>query len=386
MLTIRAFFPKRNHLKVDYPLGFISKKMNYLISKVSNSLNHYLHYYTNNMNKYITPFLLATLILSSCHSPSSEIIITEFPEKVKLSAKTIKTKPIILAPKEMFIINDRLWIFQNQKDTIFDVFHLPDGEYLYSTGTKGKGPNEFISPRFIQKMNNGFSILDNTEVRITEIADNGLLKTIESYRPFNIFPINGFVRLNDSLVCAFAYCATGMKGKYEYRMANRFTEKEKVFSLYPNLTSKEYEGDQRCQIYYKYLASNPQTSQIAAFYTYFKYIRFYNYDGSLEKEIHVNITPYESVNIENQEERMMYYVKVVSTERFIYALCLNTQGDDDISMLEIQVWDWNGTPIIQYALDRTFDTYTISEENKKLYTAFEENEDEIYMYDLVHLK
>lgn len=337
------------------------------------------------MKKYNILFLFV-FFNSACNHSNNETVITEFPNKLELTAKIINTKPVIFLPEKMFIINDRLWILQSRKDTVFDVFQLNNGKYLYNTGTKGRGPNEFTMVNNVQFMKNEFTIAEFSEIKICEIADDGSLKVTKKLAPFRETPINGFHRLNENLAFAFAYCLTGRHGEHEYRMVDLFTKKEKIFSLYPNLTGIHIEDDQRCLIYVKHIVSNQKTRQFATFYVYFKHIRFYNFTGDIEKEIRLNIEPFHQEDIVN--DRKLYYREVQSTERFIYALCVSNPYSEDTG-LELQVWDWDGTPIIQYVIkDVDLDAFVISENEKKMYgTTWDEgHEDKIYVYDLFHLE
>ncbi|GHT65319.1 hypothetical protein AGMMS50239_24800 [Bacteroidia bacterium] len=326
-------------------------------------------------------FICGTILLSACNPsiPHKDVVITEFPIKKEIKASVIQTAPEILAPEQLFILNDQIWLYQGKKDLLFDVFNLHDCSYLFSTGKKGQGPDEFIFPMgtTIQIKNNHITIFDNFVMKTVEVLPDNSLHTIKSDKIFDRFPVNGFVKLNDSLYCAFADCATGTTGVYEYRLKNNASKEEVKFSDYPNLTEKKYEGDQRCQIYYKYLVSNPSQGKFAAFYAYFKYFRIYNISGKLEKEIHVNINPYQTDNVEDWEKREIYYGRAFATEKYIYAPC---------SADEIQVWDWNGIPIIQYFLDKEFFTFAVSEEEQKLYvvSAGEEDLDKFFVYDLSH--
>jgi hypothetical protein len=310
-----------------------------------------------------------------------EITITEFPVTKELKTAVMQTSPVILAPDGIFIMNSRIWIIQSKKDTLFDVFKLPDCTYLYSTGIKGGGPDDFIYPQSqtIQASGDRFTILDNFILKTMEVQPAGLLRTVKRERIFEMIPVNGFAKLNDSLFCAFADCATGSDGNFEFEfvLKNISSNEEIKFSNYPDLTDKKFQGDQKCQIYYKYPVANPSKGKFATFYSYFKFFRIYSVNGVLEKEIHVNIEPYNTDNIEDWEKRNIYYGKPVATEKYIYAPC---------SQNEIHVWDWDGNPVIQYFIDIDFSAFTISEELNKLYMVRysddEESIDKIYVYDL----
>lgn len=331
-------------------------------------------------------FYILLLGIWGCNNvPNDEIVITKFPETVDLTSSIISTDPVLLYPESMFIFENQLFVFQSKKDTLFDVFRLSDFKHTNKMGTKGGGPNEFIKPmgKTIQLTDRGFSILDYPFVKMIEVKDNGKLETIETIKAFKTLPVNGFSRINDSLFCSYAFCATGKTGDYEYQMVNRYTKSEKLFSPYPNLSDVSYEGDQRCQIYVKSRAVHPDGRFFVSFYSYFKFFRIYYYTGEIYKEVRVKVAPYESSNLDDWEKRMFYYTNPCATDKYIYVMCYNSNSGD--SYPEIQVWDWNGNPIIVYHLDKQIFSYTISETDKKLYATTLENEDKIYIYNLKHL-
>jgi hypothetical protein len=52
---------------------------------------------------------------------------------------------------------------------------------------------------------------------------------------------------------------------------------------------------------------------------------------------------------------------------------------------ELLIWDWNGTLINRYKLDKPVTRYAISEKHQKLYGTFLMKADEIYVFDLPNL-
>lgn len=335
------------------------------------------------MQQKKTLILLWLIIISftACKTDDNKAtIISSFPKESQPDITAIQTAPVLLAPEEMFIIDNQIWVFQSQKDTLFDVFELPACNYLFSTGQKGQGPNDFIFPigNTIQVTNEGFTILDMNIVKFVKPEPDGSLNVAHSVKAFNNIPVNGFIILNDSLNCAFTGCGDGSKSNYEYQIKNVHTNDVIEFSDYPNLMDKEYEGDERCQIYYKHLTANSKKEKFAAFYSFFKYFRIFTSEGFLEKHIYVKIPPYKSDNVEDWTKRMVYYGPPISTNQYIYAPCMGN---------EIQVWDWNGDPIIRYSLNQTFRTFTVCENTNKIYliSAKEENENKIFSFNLSHI-
>lgn len=323
--------------------------------------------------------IIGVLILTGCNMSKSpkESIIKEFPIVKKINVTTIKVAPVILTPEEIFIIDDKLWVFQRRADSIFSAFSLPECRYLSSTGMLGEGPDEFVQPmsKTIQTKGREFTIFDGFVLKTATFSTDGSIRIKSREKIFETLPVNGFNKLNKQLYCAFADCAMGTEGDNEYRMLNTKSGEQQKFSNYPDLTEKKYEGDKRCQIYYKFIASDSTKKRFVACYSLFKYIRIYSYKGELIKEIHVDVEPHLSHDIEDWEKREYFYGRPFTTENYFYAPC---------SANEIQVWDWDGNPVAQYKLDIEFFAFAVSEKYKKVYlvSAAEKDLGKIYCFDL----
>ena len=327
--------------------------------------------------------LLGAFFCSCVSEVSERIIVTEFPVKQEVQPVIIQTPPVILAPEAIFVMNDQLWIFQERKELMFDVFSLPECNYLFSTGSKGRGPDEFIFPegQTIQAEKDNFTIIDGIEMKTIVWRPDYGLHTIKSEIVFDQLTINGFIRLNDSLYCSFADCATGTTSDFEFQMINTADGTINKFSAYPeDLSQKKFDGDRRCQIYIKLLAANPTKRKFVSLYNYFKFFRIYSYEGIMEKEIEVRIPPYQVDDVDDWQKRFVFYGKPVVTEQYIYAYCSANK--------EIQVWDWNGNPVVLYSLDQKYYCFTVSEKHKKLFliSTADENLDKIFVFDLTHLR
>ena len=339
--------------------------------------------------KNIYLFIVLAVFLYSCQSKVIERTeIVEFPMNLKINPSVILTDSVILAPDAMFVMNDQIWILQRKMDPLFYVFDIQTCNFLFSTGTKGQGPDDFIFPRglTIQSENDFFTILDvgkGNIVKTMEWIPNYGLRTLKSEVPFSDGnPLNGFIKLSDSLFCAFADCFTGTVGNLEYKIMNTLDRKEFKFSKYPeNIVRKKLEQDMKCQIYGKNLIANSEKKRFAAFYNYFKFFRIYSYEGELINETYVNIPPYQTKNIENWEARLIYYGKPEASDQYIYAYCSANK--------EIQVWDWDGNPIINYMLmnDKIYSKFTVSEKLKTIYLlSYDEDDlDKIFTFELTHL-
>ncbi len=145
---------------------------------------------------------LMIITFTACKTDDNKVtIISGFPAESQPDITAHQTAPVLLAPEEMFIVNNQVWVFQSKKEKLFDVFELPECNYLFSTGQKGQGPNDFIFPigNTIQVTDKGFSILDMNTVKFIEPQPDGSINTTHSFKAFNNMPVNGFISLNDQL-------------------------------------------------------------------------------------------------------------------------------------------------------------------------------------------
>ena len=326
--------------------------------------------------------LFGTYFFSCQSNVSTWIEVAEFPISQEAVITVKLTDSVILAPESIFIMNDQLWIFQPKKKILFDVFDITDYKYLFSIGQKGQGPDDFNFPigQTIQAGSDYFTILDWNVMKTIELQSGPSLHTVKSQKIFDQHVVNGFIRLNDSLFCSFADCFMNTNSDFEYQMKNIDYNSDFKFSLYPeNLARKKFEQDVRCQVFYKYLVANPEKKKFAAFYSNYKFFRIYSYNRVLEKEILVTIPPKQISEVENYDERELFYSLPCATEHYIYAYCYSNK--------EIQVWDWDGNPIIVYKLDEDYYLYTVSENHKKMYLLSSDEDDlnKIFVFDLSHI-
>jgi hypothetical protein len=290
----------------------------------------------------------------------------------------------------MCISGDKLIIFYYKKDTVLDIFQLPECKYLFSAGIRGGGPNDFpgeCDVRSFQSTENGFSI----------IADYGLLrKFIIDVRKKNIFavdnksintdflalPINGFNTVNDTLSVAFSDLE--YNEGYEFVQINTKTGKNRFFSLFPDWSSTIWAKQSKAFAYIKNTVPHPSGTKFASFYGYFKRWRIYDSNTVLLKDIAVNIPPY-NINDDFYQRMVYYYSYPRASDKYIYVLCKDRKADENSdNETKLQVWDWNGNPVANLILDRKTDFFAVYEKERKIYTvnADEEHENKIYVYSI----
>jgi hypothetical protein len=339
--------------------------------------------------KYIFYSFVSLLLFSCSQAEDSEVTVVEsFPVTGKLISTVISVPPVILAPANMCISGDKLIIFYTKKDTVLDIFQLPECKYLFSTGVRGRGPDDFLGEcdvRSLQPAENGFSIISGYGLlRRFIIREKNIFavsnKNINT--DFIALPVNGFNTVNDTLSIAFS--------DFEYNEGNEFvqinteTGKSRFFSPFPVWSSAVWAKQSKAFAYIKNTVPHPSGTKFASFYVFFKRWRIYDSNTKLLKDIAVNIHPY-AINHDFYQRTIYYYNYPRASDEYIYVLCKDGKASENSdNETKLQVWDWNGNPVASLILDRKIDFFAVYEKERKIYAVNtdEEHEDKIYVYSI----
>jgi hypothetical protein len=313
-----------------------------------------------------------------------------FGETGELTASVHKIPISILLPRFMLIANDELFVYKEKEDKFFEIFHLPDCNYLCSAGDRGQGPNDFLflDTRSFQPTENGFKALEaGTNQYKTVVFENNQLSVSRKEMVFNDHPShNGFYPLADSIYLTFG----DVMESNEYALYDKKTGILANIGDYPQwIPTQIIEQSQMLFTYVKNCVVHPKGKKFATFYARFKRIRIYDNSLTVLHDIEVKTEPY-SVNTEIEEVMQWeYYIgqpQVIGN--YIYVLCSNsTENNSEApNACELQVWDWKGNSIACYHLDRKISLMALSEKQGKIYALDKSVDDELYIYDIPKLK
>jgi hypothetical protein len=329
--------------------------------------------------KHIVLLLFLTVCSCSNNTEKTSVVMV-FGKKGELMASVKKIPEPVLLPRFMCVANDYLFVYKEKEATLFEIFHLPEGTYLYSVGVRGQGPDDFglLDSRSFQVSGNGFKVME---------AGSNLLKTVEfENNQLNVSHAekmlenpsnNGFYPLADSI-----YLTLGNIGDLnEYNLLDSKTGNITKTGDYPQWAGANV--TEPSQVFFTYLKScvvHPDGRKFAAFYGRFKRLRIYDHSATLLHDIDVRTAPY-STNPENQ---YVYYIGQPQTiGNYIYALCLNSKEHPDApNACELQIWDWDGNPIACYKFDRKISLIALSEKYNRLFALNMAVDDELYVYDI----
>ena len=96
--------------------------------------------------KNIVLFLTLVLLCGCSHKRVEINRYSGFEQTISVKSTKIEVPPVLLYPRNLFLLKDRLIVLNEKTDTLFQVFSMPELEYQGQFGIKGEGPNDFHLP------------------------------------------------------------------------------------------------------------------------------------------------------------------------------------------------------------------------------------------------
>ena len=302
-----------------------------------------------NVRCFLWGILLITV--SSCIESDRIMHYVRFEHTINLKSDRIQVPSMLLYPRSLVLCDSNLIVFNEKMDTMFQCFHLPDLTFQYGFGTQGQGPNDFVLPSItpVKYQKNGFVMLDGINLKhISVEKDKAIVQTSTLNYGFNCF--NDLISISDSSYC----CNGGFENEKEFRF------------LYPK----------------------PDKSCFVSFYQHIRRFRIYGKDGELKRDVILDILPGQERPEVDDYLRFIHPISVYATDSYIYTLNLDMTTEEIENRKttpNIQVFDWEGKPLTQYKLDCFINTFVVDEVANKIYGAFVEDEDHIYVFNLPRL-
>lgn len=332
-------------------------------------------------------FILACICLWGLCSCSAEKNGTfneyaDFKDKAELKADRIEVPPVLLYPRSVYLLNDKLVVLNEKTDTVFSVYNLPECSYWGQFGQKGQGPEDFNLPLIyaVRTENDSFSLFDSDCLKTIVFEDNRF-SVFSSKFPVENFVINNLVYLKDGSYV----CSAGFESEYELRYIFKDgTYKES--GAYPEKSEGRFENVlSRNQAYSNIIVAKPDGSRLALVYQFIRRNRIYDDSGNLLSDNVMTLEPGSSEPALNDDERCIHAIAVYATDRYFYTLNLDMTAQElgtANKFPNIQVFDWNGTPVKQLYLDCYISSFVVDETNQILYGVFAEDDSHIYKFRL----
>jgi len=317
---------------------------------------------------------ICVLFVLSCNNKINTVYDISLPDAEELTSSSKIISADLLSPIDIIIKNNKLIILEMISKDMFKVFDVSSLKYLYSFGERGQGPNDFLSNgiNIIHNENDCVEIHDIDNVKFLRFLDT--IAFIEKKLPISRInlrnPINGLGKLNDSIYF-FDNIFEGDRKK-EFTRQNIKTNKRYYFSILPNWYKNETIINEM-QKYSIYKASKkvlPPKKRIVVFYYRFPAMKIIDYDGNVCKEIKIRI---QNQNFNAYDANTTYFTsQSFLTNDYIYALYLGKPNDviiaeEDSFRPDLLIFNWEGSIVGRYVLDKPITAFTISEETGKIY-------------------
>jgi len=310
----------------------------------------------NEHMKIIVLIVLCELLLFGCGSNNiTEISEKDFQNNIQLEQKRVVTKPI-LNVYDFFIKDSLIVVRNNRKDSLFMVFDIKDFQCINSWGEKGNGPNEYLSPRIINSTDTNIYILDFQLKRMNTV--NVLNHNICNNRMIENSDLPQMIK------------STG-ESQFFY---DRFDSKKQEIVKWDSLKSKKsiYKFDdlaseyKNTSVYNGFLGVNSKARRIVYAYQYLRRFDILDFNGNVIKKIQITPSsrPLLNKNKIDNIRSTTYYFGLRTTEKSFFLYYVGYTGKElskDLNMdTYFEEYDWNGTPINRYRVNRfiwNFDLY-----------------------------
>ncbi|MBX2897136.1 MAG: hypothetical protein KF763_16940 [Cyclobacteriaceae bacterium] len=308
-----------------------------------------------------------------------------------------------ITPDWIELISDSLLLLADRNaDPAMAIYSIHNKKKLATTGKRGKGPFEFISPKLESSV---FNLNDSLYIYVSDFNAHILYRL--NISKLLLGRLNHFEKIDD----IHHEIAPGWQELYPVDdrsvIGNLWYGNGRVFiwdrvsqtvKFTPNFpkTSIPLSMDKVGYFYSNFGGYNRKKKVFASAMQTFKQVDFFDSNGSLSKTFKFEKDkPHPQFKDDGPlfpPDYTFYFGRTYSSSNFFFALCQNKKADQSIpsnTNYELYVFNWNQEFIGKWKLERpNLGPFAVSEKNKKLYSINygEDMEDyPIIIYDLSSL-
>lgn len=350
-----------------------------------------------NTNKILSLYFLLTalLLMVSCTFTEDEEDIVQvnsrdFSEELKSVEYSFNDEVQLLNPGDIVNIDDRyLVISDSEEEAIFKVFSLPELEFLYTWGKKGRGPDEFefVPLNEINSSGNRIIMYDissqmlfSYSVQDTTFSHTGN-QSLSYQDQTNV--LSNVTKMHDSLFVA------------DYGMFYEDTNNEHILlqpdkdipqRTFGNYPLSDLEGPERYFEFMKSTVSSQDAQKIAAFYQNHNRVKLYDYEGEEIANIYVEDEYIKDVDTSNPAP-FQYRTVHWASGNYLYVMGIHEytdviQENIDTFTPSLEVWNWEGEQVYRAKFDTPIHNFTVSEEHGKIYAYSIHDMDKVFVFDI----
>lgn len=332
-------------------------------------------------------FTIVCLCLFGCYSPAGNGQVSvsrmktleEYPCH-ELVASLLPLEDSLFRPSGIWII-DSLLILQDEGyeylgHDFLRIYSLRTGRLVSRFGRIGKGPGEFLLPRFFRNGNRSFLIVEKLKYYLFNI--DSLLKN-QAYQPVS-FDVKDWLKATD-FACLYRDSVLVIHAMSEEQLTLVYPGDDSVrhYKNYPELSAVAGITDfiANTKVYGGYYGVHPGTKdRITIAYRYFPVVDIVSLDSLKTQRMvfpinhsvnHIRVM--DELNAEITE-RCIYYRGVFNTEHFLWLLYDGVSGSEHQEKgqyPEIHQFNWEGQLIGRYQADRIIRAFCVDDRERQLY-------------------
>ena len=342
--------------------------------------------------KCILLFLLCTNCIEDRNIfNTKEVVFDNFKHELSLNAKAINFDTIVMAPINIFFIDNFLLFKHHEGPFFFSLYNLQSNKFVGRFIQRGRGPNEFNNLSYMDE----YTLQDNE--RWLYMSDNNLKHIIkfnlsyylqsghtqvELLHQYDDKQIGRTHIINDSTFLAYMFAQNKYGLRVFYRRYSTSGMQEEM-----NFTTNNIKNFDEFDKLWGAEQLHQDKSMMVRAMTRMNLIHIINLSNP---KSNITLTPKGQRHISLEElvqqpptHTTVYYSCVKTTQNYIFALFHNQllgEWQRKPQKVEIHVFDWNGCPLFKLHINEYLDSFCIDPTEKIMY-AFDYDEN-VYQYDL----
>lgn len=342
-------------------------------------------------------YLLFTILLflSIWNNDKDDPVLSNFKKSGDLQCTVTKIKSSDIGiVVDISVIDSFLILSEHQTDLIFKVFSTKTGRLLCNSVRKGRGPDEISFPTVINEYQNDvFTMYDAGLKKLNFLSVNNMIKGNAKFLKSEKIPYSAFKTypLNDSI-----FLSTGTFEEGRYCLYNKNTSKNKMMLDYPYDVKHKNESNLiKGYVFQGEIAIKPDLKKFVSTCSNAGSIEicglhYDNIESIFRKDYF--FPEYRNIGVNAaflKNNRFAFHSPSVSDDN-IYVIYSGKSAESPhyTSGKFLLVYDWSGTPLIYFNLDRGIDKMALDKKNNTIYCVSmnpESYENEIVLYKIPNL-
>lgn len=329
------------------------------------------------MKHYLFPIAILLLLLSACNDKRTD----EWEDKTyHLKGEKMALNHFFYVPRDLCLKDSLLFIQDYGSDTIFYAYNMNkrQPELIYSYGTKGDGPDEYIFPTPLRIREDRLCFYDRALYKYQMINPSTKEVYSEKISPVGFYNI---VKIKDSV-----YVGDGFFSDGRFKLLQKDSCADLSIS-YPD-DNINCSFIQKAMVYQGDIIAQPHGTRFVYSAAYGGIIEIYQVMGDninllYTKNYHFpQYTPYDhsqnEVSANLKKENIKSNLSIYATDNRIYLLYSGkTLSDPDHNYSNtIYVWDWDGKEIGKYIVDHNLSAICIDSNDQSLYGLYYNTDNE----------